>query len=445
MSTRFIRRWAAAAIAVALLAGCATSGDDDDSASSNTSSKPGNSELTASATGVTADSIKLGFSYIDLQTLAESGIIKIDHGPYEEIIKTLVDDVNAKGGINGRKLDLVTAKYSPIGNTEQLAACTKLTEDDKVFAVLNGLINENNLCIVQQHSTVLVNGTGLSAERLAKARAPWATYSASAERGVEALVKVLDENGELEGHTIGIYAAQGGNKSLIDIAVKELKNAGYKVADTALNDAPEGDVQASTAQDKVIAQRMKDAGVDTLINVGLFIPGADFDAADFHPRMYSLDAGNIAAAAFTNPLGKFPFVGGLGATASTKQVYDDAEFKRCRDVYEKATGKEIKTQQQEDLDGKSSGFTAMAIACTTLQIFTAAAKAAGPNLTNDSFREGLESIGKIDLANTPVASFGPDKPDGQDSFQLLQFDATWKEGQGKEQFIAVGKPVTMNK
>jgi ABC-type branched-subunit amino acid transport system substrate-binding protein len=439
---RSARYWLIGLVAaVVIAAGCTTSDSDSPSSSGADATAP--EARTASARGVTADTIKVGFSYIDLESLAEAGVIKISHGPYEEIIKSLVDDVNARGGIQGRTLELVTAKYSPIGNTEQLAACTQLTEDEQVFVVLNGLLYDNNLCVVQQHSTALISSYGLNGTRLGKARAPWATYGASDERAIEALVRILDESGELEGHTIAVYAAQAANKPLIDQMVKAVEDAGYTVADTALMDAPDTDVQAATAQDKIIAQRFMDEGVDTVLNVGLFIPGADFDAAGFHPRMYSLDIGNIAAAAFTNPLGKFPIVAGLGATGDPDAAYNTAEFNRCRDVYKKATGKEIKTTTQEDLEGESSGYTAMAVACTTMQIFTAAAEAAGANLTNDSFQKGLESVGKIELANTPTASFGPGKPDGQDSFQLLKFDPTWKEGEGKQQNVPVGKPITL--
>ena len=173
-------RWLAVLLIAVLAASCTTSRKTSTNAgdTGNTGSVPGG----ATAQGVTASTIKVGFSYIDLATLAKSGIIKVDHGPYEQIAKVLVDDINARGGINGRKLVLVTAKYSPIGNEEQLAACTKLTQDDKVFAVLDGLLGDNNLCITQQHSTILVGQTGLNAARLAKARAPWATYQQSDER-----------------------------------------------------------------------------------------------------------------------------------------------------------------------------------------------------------------------------------------------------------------------
>lgn len=435
----------ALALSVAVLgAACSTaSGPKGDAGATGGSGGSGSSSgaLTASARGVTATTIKIGFAYIDLETLAKSGIIKIDHGPYAEIIKALVDDVNARGGINGRTLELVTAKYSPIGNDAQLAACTKLTQDDKVFAVLNGLLADNNLCITQQHSTILVSGSGLNAVRLAKARAPWATYGASDERSIQALVEALGVNGELAGRKIGIYAGQAAYGPLIGVATKAVEAAGYTVVDTALMDAPGADVQAATAQDKVIAARFGDKGIDTVINVGQFIPGADFDTVGYRPRLFSLASGNIAAAAFTNPLGKFPLVAGLGTAGDPYN--DSAEFKRCRDVWQAKTGKTIKTEIQEDLDGKSSGFVAMAIACTTLQIFVAAAKAAGPNLTNETWQRGLESLGRIQLANTLDASFGPGKHDAQDAFQLQRFDPAWKAGQGKQQLVAVGAPVRL--
>jgi hypothetical protein len=440
MPGKVFRRWGGVVLVLAMLATACTSSRGDKSAKA-TSTSSGSSGSTALGQGVTADAIKIGFSYLDLETLAKSGIIKIDHGPYEQIITALVNDVNAHGGVNGRKLELVTAKYSPIGNTDQLAACTKLTEDDKAFAVLNGLLANNNLCVVQQHSTILIGGT-YSDALLAQARAPWATWTASDERSIAALVKALDANGDLKGHTIGVYAAQVPYKPLIPVAVKDLKDAGYEVADTALMDAPDTDQQAATAQDKVIAQRFESKGIDTVIDVGLFIPGGDFDGAGYHPRLYSTAVGNIAAAVFTNPLGKFPIVAGLGVPGADGN-YDDPAFAHCRDVWKQATGKEIETPTQEDLAGKSSGFTAMQIACTSLKIFTAAAEAAGKNLNNESFAKGLASLGTIDLPSAPDGSFGPHKSDAQNRFQLQKLDPTWKQGSGKQQFLDVGSPVTL--
>jgi hypothetical protein len=446
MLTRGYRCAAVLAAAIVLGGACTTSGDDTSTTPGATGDSGATTTLAgggATATGVTADSITIGFSYIDLETLAEAGVIKISHGPYEDVIKALVDDVNANGGINGRRLELVIAKYSPIGNEEQLAACSKLTEDEKAFAVLNGLLNENNLCIVQQHATILVNGASFDASTLELAQAPWATYAASNERRVAALVRALDEAGALEGKNFALYAAQAANEPLLELAAEQFEAAGYTPTDSALLDVPDDDTQAADAQNKVFAQRFMDQDVEVVINVGLFIPGAIFDSVGYHPEIYVLDTGSIAAAAFTNPLGEFPVVAGLAATPSYTDIYDNAEFTRCREVYEAATGKRIENPIDEDLAGESTGYTAMTIACTDMQIFVAAATAAGPNLTNETFLAALESLGEIELANTPVASFGPGKTDAQDSFVLMRFDPTWKEGEGREQFIAMGDPFVL--
>src|SRR5207237_10745382 len=142
------------------------------------------------------------------------------------------------------------------------------------------------------------------------------------ERSIKALVEILDKNGDLKGRTIAVYAAQAANKPLLDIGVKALQDAGYKVADVALNDAPDNDAQAATAQDKTIAERMMNAHVDTVIDVGLFVPAADFDSAGFHPRLYSLTSGNIEAASYTNPLNKFTLVAALRPTGDPTSTYD---------------------------------------------------------------------------------------------------------------------------
>jgi hypothetical protein len=435
-----VRSWTVVVAVIAMLAAsCTTSRGKS---SSTTTVKPGatTSGSQALGQGVTADTIKIGFSYIDLVALAKSGVIRLDHGPEEQIITALVNDVNAHGGVNGRKLELSIAKYSPIGNTEQLAACTQLTEDDKVFAVLVGFLNNNNLCVVQQHQTILIGGTFNDA-LLAQARAPWATWLASDERSIEALVKLLDQNGDLKGHTIAVYAAQAPYKSQIDLAVKTLKDAGHKVADTALMDAPDTDLQAATAQDKVIAQRFASKHVDTVIDVGQFTPGADFDAAGFHPRIFSPSVGNLQAAVYTNPLGKFPIVAGTAAPLLPNWSFDDPAFAHCVQVWKQASGKDIVSPNQEDLDGKSSGYVAMQEACSSLTLFVDAAKAAGKDLNNGTFEKGVASLGEIDI-DGPV-SFGPNKFDGQEQFQLFKIDPTWKQGSGKDQLIATGSPITL--
>jgi hypothetical protein len=438
------RRLTAIALAAAVLAACSTAKNDAKQTSSTTDATGGTAKLTATSRGVTADSIKIGFAYLDLDALAKSGIVKIAPGPYEDMMNVLVDDVNAHGGVNGRKLVVSYAKFSPIGNTEQLAACAKLTEDDGVFAVLFGLLQDNNLCIVQQHATILVSES-YSSVQLAKARAPWATWGPSNDRAIKALVQLMDRNGYLDGHTVAVYAEGTVNQPLVDEAVDALEAAGTKPVDTAVFDVPAGDTQAAATQDRVIAERFRNKHVDTVVNVGLFTPAADWDNVGYHPSIFMYSAGNIAGAAYTNPLEKFPLVAGLQASADPDAGFNTPEMRRCRKLWKDKTGKEILDAQGENDLGRTTGAASMTVACASLQIFVAAAKAAGPNLTQETWKKGLESLGKMALPTEPVASFGPGKTDGQDTFQLVRHDPSWKVGSPKPEFIAIGEPITLTR
>jgi hypothetical protein len=280
---------------------------------------------------------------------------------------------------------------------------------------------------------------------LEKARAPWATWAPSDDRSIKALVELMDRNGYLKGHTIAVYAQNSVNKPLVDEAVKALEDAGSEAVDTAIFDVPAGDTQAAATQDKVIAERFRNKHVDTVINVGLFTPGTDWDNDGFHPAMFAISAGNISAAAFTNPLEKFPIVAGPQPSADPNAGFNTPEMRRCREVWKQATGKEILTGDEENELGHSTGSGAMGAACTAMQIFVAAAKAAGPNLTPATWQKGLESIGKIETSGAPVASFGPNKPDGQDSFQLVKHDPKWEPGSSEQEFIPIGEPITLTK
>jgi hypothetical protein len=183
--------------------------------------------------------------------------------------------------------------------------------------------------------------------------------------------------------------------------------------------------------------------VDTVIDVGQYVPAANFDAAGFHPSLYATDQGNLAAAVFTSPFAKFPIVAGLSASGAVSPEFDTTAFKHCVAVWKQASGQQIKTQPQEDIDGKTSGNVAMQNACTTLQIFVEGAKRAGKNLNNETLTKGIESLGKLAFANGTVGSFGPGKLDAQDEFWLAKFDSTWKQGQGKKEFIPIGQPVVL--
>ena len=75
-----------------------------------------------SGQGVTPTSIKVGITYLDAAAI--KNIVNIDPGNYQVAYTALIKQINAKGGINGRKLVPVFEPINPIGTAPAATACT---------------------------------------------------------------------------------------------------------------------------------------------------------------------------------------------------------------------------------------------------------------------------------------------------------------------------------
>ena len=89
----------------------------------------GEGELSDAATGVTADTIKVGAPQIDYEELGNLGLVQIDRGDNEVVLKALAQELNDNGGICGRMVETVTYKFLPFGTDTSLAGCVYFTED----------------------------------------------------------------------------------------------------------------------------------------------------------------------------------------------------------------------------------------------------------------------------------------------------------------------------
>src|SRR5262245_26511833 len=217
----------------------------------------------AATPGVSKDEIKLGVDYVDLEAIRD--VTDINHGDYETSYKAVIDDLNKKGGVNGRKIVPVFAKINPLGTAPAQEACLKLTEDEKVFAAVGFFYFDAPLCYVAQHDTPILGGT-MNPEYLKQAKAPWMTIETGPEvvpRAVDALAK----SGALKGK-IGVVAINTEEKSLLDAVVRPaLKRNGINNT-VAVIDAPLTDTVAATQQAGTIAQRFQSDGIKTVLLVG---------------------------------------------------------------------------------------------------------------------------------------------------------------------------------
>src|SRR5690349_6420327 len=111
-----MRRLLAGAVTVALLlaAPACASNDGATGDASSTTAPPGpvgsaavstSAPSTEPGVGVTEDEILVGVVYTDLESISD--IVNIDHGDYFSAFEALADDINDRGGINGRQIRLV--------------------------------------------------------------------------------------------------------------------------------------------------------------------------------------------------------------------------------------------------------------------------------------------------------------------------------------------------
>ena len=161
-------------VAVLVAAGCKSSSDGESSGSTTGSS----AVVDTRAPGLTADTIKVGVTYVDLSKLKD--VIGIDHGDYETAYKAEFDAINAAGGIHGRKLEPIIVPVDPQGTASADAACTQLTQDDPVFVTVGFFLGDGVLCFVDTNDTAVIGGE-MNEERLAQAKAPWYAVDPSSD------------------------------------------------------------------------------------------------------------------------------------------------------------------------------------------------------------------------------------------------------------------------
>jgi hypothetical protein len=417
-----------------VLLGCG-SDDDSDSKAPSTTAEP--AALTDSFRGVTATSIKLGFVLIDYAGCLKD-FVDFTRGDQQKIAQAFVDDINADGGIGGRKVEPVYKTYCPIGNAKALETCTALTEDEKVFAVLGVFIDfsgDAQLCLTRDHETIHI-GHELRKGWIDEAPPGLLlTPDITAERRVNVLMNLVKRENFLKGKTVAILADQE-TKSVAESVIKPLLDAQkLKQGSTAVLTITGTDTSAAQAQLDSFLEKWKGEGVDAIVMSGLLVSAKQFvekiKAALPDVQLLTdgpsgvLEAGQDATAAKQNPNPYEGFTSAEGVTASER--WKSARLQDCVQVYEKASGEKVigPDELKPGPDGKRVEiYIAVTDFCNELDMFKQIAEKAGANLTNDSWTKAVNGFGRIKLVSTDIASLGEGKYDADDAFRLVSFDPT---------------------
>jgi ABC-type branched-subunit amino acid transport system substrate-binding protein len=399
----------------------------------------GASVRAASATGVDRTSVKIALLDGDIKQLVDLGFA-VPLGDVAAQAKALVDDVNAHGGVNGRKLVLVHHESSILDSASGQAACIAATEDDKVFAVIspNSVNGSVAPCVAQQHHTPMIM-LGGTQEDLDKAHGMLFSASATSRTMATTGVKLLAGNGYFKGKRVGIISDSfPASKDAVDNGyLPALKAAGVKaVANQVLSCA----TASNCSGYPTAVQAFKRAGVDVVLTTlgPLSYPAfvAEADREGLHPLYTATGMGGMTSDVVAKQQAKNgdAFDGAIGVAGASAGAYSSAKppafNEECAKIYAEHGG------PRYTLAKNPSEYGGLGVVCSMVRIVQRGLEGAGRNPTQQSFSRAVQHLDPVELNNSE-GSFGPTKLDAQDQYLLVRWSkdcVCWQ---------AISKPTTL--
>ena len=429
----------------ALLLMSACSSDNKKTTSTGSSGAPSSSSvssaaLTDSFRGVTKTSIKIGIvtvKFVDCIEQYTNGT----QGDAKKIMQALVDDINANGGVGGRKLEVVFKELCPLHPDEVAAACTSFTDDEQVFAVM-GVYDTipgdgtNQLCISKDHSTVQINE---EAFQKALDEAPPGLLiktGISQKRGVAALFSLLKQQGTLKGKKVAVLADQTTQEQATKQLADNSSSLGYQTGSNAILAISGADTTAAQTQLDSFIEKWKTEGTNVVMMAGLAVADRQFidkiKKAIPDLLLLSDDSSSGNNGQTENKADTKVTPNSYEGMLVPNGLTDDEQFatplvQKCVAAYEKATGEKViapKDLQPDAQGNKIAVYAGVQDRCRELNLFKQIAEKAGPNLTNDTWIAAVNSFGEIQLAGNQFASLKEGKYDAADGFKLAAFDSS---------------------
>ncbi|MXZ84582.1 MAG: ABC transporter substrate-binding protein [Acidimicrobiia bacterium] len=358
-------------------------------------------ELTATARGVTADTITLGVAITDVTVFADVGDILARYQP-------LVDVTNAAGGINGRQVEIITEQWDILDSVAFEAACVALTEDNEVFLVLGFMPAGwgSIFCYIDLNETIVINTSDLDQQDLDMSDGRLITTRPYQFGSLLAGLELLRP--ELEGARVVIYGASVDGR--IETAEKLLRSFGAEILEVTRQQIGGEDLIAAEAEIDIHVERWRTHNPDWIINVDGAVAGSlqgleRAGLTDWNIVTPANDApSNNAMGADLSLFSNLIATGEPGAEELAAQgLYGIPE---CFDIINAATDQGLGTSGKAE-DAQAG--TAIEV-CAAWDVFVALATAAGPNLTPESFLQAGYDLGSFPMTGSPSGSLAPDKP-----------------------------------
>lgn len=389
---------------------------------------PAGTELRASDVGVTATTIKIGLL---IPTSEAVGDPNAQSSAQRQQFEVFLDEINDRGGINGRRLEIAVATYDILDqDTGTRAACLKLADDDKVFAAFNttGFGPPGALCLTREKKVPFLQGSGHPDEVYTLSAGLYSSSFDSQTRNLRNMVAILNQLGTLKGKKIGVLGTEwiGLRKEQEEGIIDTLKSFGFDPFVYWLS----GDPASSQSQIPVAVQQMQSNGVELVIFGADFISGASFvqqaESQLYRPGYAAADPWGWSTD-FTVSTMPASFEGAVTVTAMRTYdarvgVAEPAPDAACREIYERRTGTKL-----DRANDPNALYVATMWACGVVQRFEMAASRVGVDLTRGALAHAVTGLGTVAVpyAGGP-GTFGPGKLDGVNHYRPQRWKADCK-------------------
>ena len=415
------------------------------SGSGGSAGASGSTAQVSQGVGVTPTQIYVGISYTtNADAVNQSiGATGLTSGDERADAQAVIDDINAHGGVAGRKLVPVWARYDAQSQdtdaNQDQAICATMTQDHHVAASIGIGLTDNFLSCVLKSGAIDVASSNIDPDRAYFRQFPYYFQigTLSQDRMMAQLVRSLVRQRYFSGWDttsgqasataprakIGVigYDLPEWSRPTKNVLLPALKAAGYPVdpADVQLVYTP-----TSTAEDGRTLAEMQNAalkfrqdGVTHVILLdtgGQFLTffGKDAKSQHYYPR-YGLESGSgmqgIYDAGLTdadqlNGAMGFSWEPSIDLSAAAANKYQTASTKHCLKVMKDRTG--------QTYDSTNAASIALDY-CDEIYLFAKAANAAGPVINRDTLRRAIEGLQYAFAPSlVPESFFGPDRHDG---------------------------------
>jgi hypothetical protein len=378
--------------------------------------------------GVTATTINVGVPVIDFAALASVGV-KLNEGNIPDAYSAIVANMNAHGGVDGRKIVMSYVYANPAVPASGDAACTKLTEDDKIFVAIAPVYPD---CYQVQHDTPVIAGA-LPADVPASA-APDFNLIPPDIAYDPVVLAAFDKRGVFKGKKVGVYAGSGIDAAEANAVTADLKKLHVDVVQTAIVGAPATDTVAVDQETQSDALRFQSEGVNEVVGVGgsgaTDWPRALKDTqSTYKPPWIATNVTDISSNV-ESAKGGNPYLYNVMTASPITSVYGEWEspaVQKCAALVRKAypSDKFTPPPKGNAASGDSSDETYAPVlgACQELAMFAKIADAAGKHLTVASFTKAGEGLRNVTFPGTGSVSFGPGRPYTVGTASILIYDS----------------------